>query len=471
MTDRKPLILVTGGAGYVGSTLIRHALAVGYRVRCLDLLVYGGKSIAGFINHPDFEFVKGDIRNKSDVEKSLEAAEAVVHLAAIVGDGPCQVAPKSAYQINFQGTQLLADLSKKKRVSRFVFASTCSNYGIIDGAALIDETRKVSPVSLYAETKVDCEDYLTLLADKNFNPTILRFATAFGVSFRTRFDLLVNSFVYEALSKDKLVVFAAKMWRPYVHVSDMSTIILKILNREKEKVGKQVFNAGATSQNYTKEDVVEMIVKSMPSLKIHYATDIDDKRNYRVDFTKLEKTIGFTPTKTVKDGINELILCFRNNILTDADYETNNLERLKEFIDDALQGKLPTSPNPDYFKEYIYRQFHFPREKPSALFVAEGIADLLKNNRPREFKPLYDSSSAKHWIYSTLNHIPYSPELVMGYMYMRDYMQIKNVSGGARVTYLPWNLKETSKAWNTATEIITSYKEGNHNAENSVVLS
>lgn len=332
VTDRKPLILITGGAGYVGSTLIRDALARGYQVRCLDLLIYGGKSIAGFINHPDFELVQGDIRNKSDVTKSLEGVEAVVHLAAIVGDLPCQVASKASYQINFQGTQLLADLSKKKRVNRFIFSSTCSNYGIVDMITLADETRKLNPVSLYAETKIDCENYLTSLADEKFHPTSLRFGTAFGVSFRTRFDLLINSFVYEALFKDNVVVFAAKVWRPYVHVSNMSTIILKVLDSKEKKVSKQIFNAGANSQNHTKEEVVKMIMESLPDLKVRYITDVDDKRNYRVDFTKLEKTIGFTSTKTVKDGINELIFCFRNGILTHTDYETNNLEHLKNFF-------------------------------------------------------------------------------------------------------------------------------------------
>ncbi len=122
------------------------------------------------------------------------------------------------------------------------------------------------------------------------------------------------------------------MWRPYLHVSDMSNIIMKVLNVEVEKASKQVFNAGVISQNHTKEEVVEMISESLPDLKVHYATDIDDKRNYRVDFSKLEKTIGFIPTKTVKDGINKLIFCLRNGILTDADYQTNNLKHQKNFF-------------------------------------------------------------------------------------------------------------------------------------------
>lgn len=332
MSDEKPLILVTGGAGYVGSTLMRDALAYGYRVRCMEILLYGGRSIVGLVNHPDFELIMGDIRNKKDLDKALEGVEAVVHLAAIVGDLPCQEAPKSAYQINFIGTCLLAEAAKKKKVKRFIFASTCSNYGIADTTIAACEDRELNPVSLYAETKIDCEKYLISMKSGSFHPTMLRFGTIFGVSFRTRFDLLVNSFVYEAIKNDEIVVFAANMWRPYIHVADMAVIILKILGSTVEDVSGEIFNAGATSLNYKKEEIVNMIVEVLPNLKVNYASDIDDKRNYRVDFSKLEKRTGFKPTKTVRDGIEEIIFCFKNRILSDGDYQSNNLEHLKKFF-------------------------------------------------------------------------------------------------------------------------------------------
>ena len=315
----------------MGSVVIRDALAAGYRVRCLDLLVYGGRTLVGFMNHPNFQLIKGDIRDKQTLHSCLDGVEAIVHLAAIVGDLPCQVAPKSSYQINFQGTQLLADLAKRHKIRRFVFASTCSNYGIADVSKPIDETKPLNPVSLYAETKIDCENYLISMADDCFHPTNLRFGTAFGVSFRTRFDLLVNSFVYEALNTNALVVFAANMWRPYIHVVDMSKIIVGILKAETCLITKQIFNAGATSQNYRKEEVVEMILKELPKIKIRYVNDIDDKRNYRVDFAKLENTIGFNPSRTVRQGIQELIFCFQNSMLNNDDYDNNNLESLKQF--------------------------------------------------------------------------------------------------------------------------------------------
>ena len=150
---------------------------------------------------------------------------------------------------------------QKNGISRFIFASTCSNYGIIDPNKPANETNELNPVSLYAETKIDCEKYILSLATDKFHPTSLRFGTAFGISFRTRFDLLINSFVYESLHDGEIVVFGANMWRPYIHVSEMSTIMLKILTSEEKLISKQIFNA-ESSENFTKEQVVNMILKN-----------------------------------------------------------------------------------------------------------------------------------------------------------------------------------------------------------------
>jgi len=338
MPEAKSVILITGGAGYVGSTLVRDALAAGYGVRVLDLLIYGGGALIGFLNHPSFELVKGDVRDKIDVEAALDGVDAVVHLAAIVGDRPCQAAVKSSYQINFVGTQVVAETAKKLGIGRFVFASTCSNYGITDTETPADETRELNPVSLYAETKVDSEKFLISIADKRFKPTSLRFGTAFGVSFRTRFDLLVNSFVYEALKNGEIMVFAANTWRPYIHVADMSKIILDILEANTNGVGGEIFNAGAQSENYMKQEVVEMMIEAIPGLKANFVTTINDPRNYRVNFAKLDSIINFTPTRTVRDGIRELVTSIENNILTDADFQANCLDHLEKFF--AAQEKV-----------------------------------------------------------------------------------------------------------------------------------
>ncbi|MHC4560145.1 MAG: NAD-dependent epimerase/dehydratase family protein [Planctomycetota bacterium] len=339
----KGRILITGGAGYVGSTLIRDALADGFLVRCLDLLVYGGESLKGFINHPHFEFIRGDIRDKDTLEESLKDVKHVVHLAAVVGDLPCRAAPRSAVEINFGGTRSLAETAVEFGVSRFVFASTCSNYGIVDPKEPADEKSELNPVSLYAETKMDCERYLNSICDEGLCVTCLRFGTGYGVSFRTRFDLLVNSFAYEGWTKNEIVAFAANTWRPYIHVGDMSLVIRKILDAPVEKVRGETFNAGSNSQNYVKRDIVKILKRVMVPLSTKYIDSVGDRRNYRVNFDKLEKVIGFKPSKDIEDGLKELICCFKEGILTESDFENNKMETLEKFFgekENELQSVL-----------------------------------------------------------------------------------------------------------------------------------
>lgn len=337
-------ILITGGAGYVGSSLIRDALADGHQVRCLDLLVYGDESIKSFLNHPHFEFVKADIRDEAALKNSLEDIDYVVHLAAIVGDLPCRAAPKSAVEINYKGTKLLAKMAKQSGIKRFIFASTCSNYGIVDPKKGADEDHELNPVSLYAETKVDCERFLMNSANDDFSVTCLRFATGYGISLRTRFDLLVNSLAYEAWVNDEIVVFAADTWRPYIHVSDMSLVIREVLKGPREKVSGQIFNAGSNCQNYIKKDVVEILKKALPRLQTKYIDSIDDKRNYRVNFNKLERAISFKPSRSVEHSFKELINCFEHGILTERDFATNNLKALEKFFGERENILKTTKP-------------------------------------------------------------------------------------------------------------------------------
>jgi len=332
MAKKNKKILITGGAGYVGSTFIRDALADGYQVRCIDLLVYGGQSLTCFINHPNFEFVHGDIRDRETILKCLDGINIVVHLAAIVGDKPCQAAPKSTYQINYLGTKLLADCSKESDVNKFIFASTCSNYGVSDSNIYATEESSLNPVSLYAETKIDCENYLKSIIDDTFSTTSLRFGTAFGISTRTRFDLTVNSFAYEAWNLNKIIVFAADTWRPYIHVADMSLIIRKILLCDNNLISGEIFNAGSTSENHMKVNIAEILVKLVPGLKTNYINSIEDIRNYKVSFNKLEKLTNFIPSKTIKDGYCELLSSFRDGILNKSSFEANTLEAITDFF-------------------------------------------------------------------------------------------------------------------------------------------
>ena len=329
-------ILVTGGAGYVGSNLIGKLLDKGIKVRCLDLLMYGDDSIKNYYNNKNFEFIKGDIRSLDVLEKSLDGIECVVHLAAIVGDQPCLVAPNLAYKINFTATKLLVDTSIKKKINKFIFSSTCSNYGETENDSLVNEESKLNPVSLYAETKIDCERYISSIDSKLMTCVILRFATAFGVSNRTRFDLTVNSFAYEAITNKQLLIFAANTWRPYIHVNDMSSIILKLINSDdidKQINTHNIFNAGFTDQNYTKKNLLDMLKILLPETKIRYVdNDFIDKRNYKVDFSKINTFLDIECSIDVNQGLKEIIYYIKDNKNIDDIFNKSNLDALKLFF-------------------------------------------------------------------------------------------------------------------------------------------
>lgn len=321
------IILVTGGAGYKGSTLCRELLFKGYKVRVLDKLMYGGRSLAGIFNHPGFEFIKGDTRDKDDVKRALKGAGAVIHLAAIVGDKPCERDPREAIEINYKATIALAEAAKKNKVERFIFASTCSNYGAADTSTPATEERELNPMSLYAETKIDCEKYLTQFSkDGNFNAVMLRFSTAFGVSGRTRFDLTVNSFTYEALRDRKIIVFAEESWRPFTHVLDMARIYSAVLEAPIRAVAGKIFNAGWNSENYMKRDIVNAIKEVIGDFEVDYVNTIQDKRSYRVDFSRIEHALQLPRAVSLKDGIAEVAYAINTGLLTELDFENNRLK-------------------------------------------------------------------------------------------------------------------------------------------------
>lgn len=320
-------VLVTGGAGFKGSTLCRELLSRGYRVRVLDRLIYGGRSLLTFINHPNFEFIKGDIADPHDVAKALAGASSVIHLAALVGDKLCERDPELSIRTNYKATQLLADMAGKKGVERFIFASTCSNYGIADTSVPADEERELNPVSLYAETKIDCEKYLLRAAvEQDLPVVILRFGTAYGVSGRTRFDLTVNSFTYEAIRDKRIIVFAEESWRPFTHVLDMAAIYCAMLKAPRQLVCGKIFNAGWNSQNYMKRDIVNALKEVVGEFEVDYVNNIEDKRSYRVDFTKIENVLKIPSVVSLQEGIAEVASAIRNGVLTEQDFEKNRLK-------------------------------------------------------------------------------------------------------------------------------------------------
>lgn len=314
-------ILITGAAGYLGSTLAPLLLQAGHKVVALDSLQHGGagRPLLGSWAHPGFRFVRADIRDEKAVAGALEGVDAVVHLAAIVGDPACARMPAEARAINLDASLSLAEAARKAGVRRFVFASTCSNYGkMSDPDSMVDEDSELKPVSLYAETKVGVEK---ALLDRARFPglctTALRLSTLFGVSPRMRFDLTVNEFVLELITKQKLVVFGEQFWRPYVHVHDAARAIALVLSKPESDVDHQVFNVGADDQNYRKSDLLELISPLAPKAVIERVQKNEDPRDYRVGFTKIRTRLGYKTEHSLDSGVQELARLVTQGILPD----------------------------------------------------------------------------------------------------------------------------------------------------------
>ena len=275
----------------------------------------------GVYNHPHFEFMKGDLRNRNDITHALKDMNSVVHLAAIVGDPACAQHPEIAEQTNWDAPKMLLDLChESKNIERFIFASTCSNYGKMDSESYLDESSPLRPVSLYAELKVKFEKYLL---EGNFRSdlcmTVLRFATAYGLSPRMRFDLTVNEFIKEVTLGRELIVYGEQFWRPYCHVEDIARACNTVLEYEQRKVHQDVFGVGHTAENYQKKTLAEFVNSKVPDAKITYVQKDEDPRDYRVDFSKLRNKLGFHTSKKVPDGIEEIHAILEDQFLVHPD--------------------------------------------------------------------------------------------------------------------------------------------------------
>jgi nucleoside-diphosphate-sugar epimerase len=300
-------ILITGGAGYLGSVLSLHLTKAGHDVRVLDSLLYGGESLLGLAGQPGFEFQRGDVRDPDAVKQALAGVDSVVHLAAIVGDPACARDPELTREVNLEASLALIAAARKSGVRRFVFASTCSNYGrMVDTSVLATEDSELRPVSLYAETKVAVERTLLDLPAQPMAGTVTRFSTLYGLSPRMRFDLTVNEFVMELMVHRKLVVYGEQFWRPYVHVRDAARAVAMVLESPAEQVAGQVFNVGDTRENYRKADLLQLMRARIPDAEVQSVPKAEDPRDYRVSFERIRSHLGYSITRRVPDGIGEI---------------------------------------------------------------------------------------------------------------------------------------------------------------------
>ena len=310
---------MTGGAGYVGSVVVDELLGAGHAVRVLDALVHGRVPSFDKVRlDENVEFIQADVRDPSARRRALDEVDGVLHLAAIVGDPACAREPELAREVNLEATRALLDDAEAAGVGRFVFASTCSNYGkMADSSILATEESDLRPISLYAETKVAAELDVLARAGNGLPTCCLRFATVYGVSPRMRFDLTVNEFTREVALGSELVVYGEQFWRPYVHVRDAARAARLALNAPLESVRGEVFNVGATGENYRKLDIVELLMERVSTASVRFVHKDEDPRDYRVSFEKVRKQLGFETERAVGDGIDEVMMLLRSGVVED----------------------------------------------------------------------------------------------------------------------------------------------------------
>src|SRR5450432_97547 len=343
-------VLVLGGAGYIGSSLVRKLLESGRKVRVVDSLVYGDEPLRGVFGHPNLEMRIGDCRNIQDMVAAVRGVDSIIDLAAIVGDPACEQDKQTALEINYAATRMLIEVAKGHGIQRFVFASSCSVYGATD--VIMDEKSAVRPISLYGQTKLDSEHALLHARSEGFHPTILRLATVFGLSFRPRFDLVVNLLMAKAYNEGVITIFNGEQWRPFIHVHDVAAGIIRTLNAPLPVVSGQIFNLGDTRLNYTLTQIGQMIQKMFPETRVENIDD-KDRRNYRVSFDKIRSEMGFTASWQLEDGLRQLRQAFEDKEIvdyTDSRYSNQKFLRLagspsrKASLDELLMAAFASAP-------------------------------------------------------------------------------------------------------------------------------
>ncbi len=327
MTNMKK-ILVTGGAGYVGSVLIPKLIAAGHQVKVVDLYMYGDDVLSQIKGSPLLKEIKGDIRDKVLMDGALEGVDVVIHLACISNDPSYDLNPNLGKTINYDAFIQLVELSKKHKVERFIYASSSSVYGIKE-VQNVTEDLPLEPLTDYSKYKARCEEVLLKEASDDFTVCVLRPATVCGYSPRLRLDLTVNILTNHAINKGKITVFGGEQLRPNIHIEDMTDLYVKMLNYPTEKIHKKIFNAGY--ENHKVNEIAQMIKKVVGDVPIDIVPT-DDNRSYHISSEKIFRELGFSPSHTVEDAIIDLKKAFDAgkipNPLEDSRYY--NIKTMKE---------------------------------------------------------------------------------------------------------------------------------------------
>lgn len=322
-------VLVTGGGGYVGAHLVPMLLARGYHVRILEACFYGEAGMAEFVTDPRVELVRGDICNVRDLIRSMKGAKSVIALAALVGDGACELDHDETVAINVESTKLLCHVTKlSPTVERLVFASSCSVYGATEGLVL-NEGSKLNPVSFYARSRIVSEHILAReLADHSV--VVLRLGTVFGSSSRMRLDLMVNTMTHRAVTNGRITVTGGEAWRPHVHVRDVANAFLLAAEAPHAQVSGEIFNVGSDANNYTITDTAGIVAGVIPGTTIEHSDTVEDPRSYRVSFAKIRHVLGFEPRYGIEDGVREVRDLLQSGTIDPDSSIYSNLRHLRE---------------------------------------------------------------------------------------------------------------------------------------------
>lgn len=310
-SKKKESVLITGGAGYIGSHLVSLFLKEGYEVTILDKFLYGDAGISDIVHNPNLNIIEGDIANIQDVTSAVKNVNTVIALAALVGDPACGLDAEETLNLNYESTKVLMESCEFYNVERLVFASSCSVYGASNNK-ILDEESPINPVSLYARTRIYSEDYI-LQRSHNVTPVILRLSTVFGLSPRMRYDLVVNTLVARGILNGKFRVFGGEQWRPFIHCKDAATAFYLTAIKDLSIVSDQIFNVGSNDLNYTISQIADVVSEEVGDTKVLYENNGDDPRNYRVSFDKIANSLGYVPQYDLRQGIREMIKEIRTN--------------------------------------------------------------------------------------------------------------------------------------------------------------
>ena len=323
-------VMVTGGAGYVGSSLIPKLLAAGYEVTVLDLYLYGDV-FANLKSNPRITEIKGDLRNAADVKRALAGCSAVIHLACISNDPSFDLNPDLGRSINYDCFRPLVRASKDAGVKRFIYASSSSVYGIKSDVNVTEEL-PLEPLTDYSKYKAMCEDVLEQEREPGFVTVTLRPATVCGYAPRLRLDLTVNILTNHAINNGRITVFGGEQLRPNLHVEDMTDLYLQLLEAPDEAINGKIWNAGY--HNLKVRDIADMVRDEIGKEVDIVVTPSDDNRSYHVSSEKIKKDVGFSATRTVSDAIGDLKQAFDlgkvpDSMTNDRYYNIKRMQALK----------------------------------------------------------------------------------------------------------------------------------------------